>query len=581
MLESVKEFNLAKIIEIVIRRRWFIIIPFCLSMLSGIYFAVTLPRVYGSETLILVEPQKVPTNYVKPIVSAEADNRISTISQQIMSRSNLEKIIDEFKLYSDPGQENMFLEDKIEYMRNRISVKLIRKRGSEAFSISFKGKSPEIVMNVTNTLSTKFINQNLKVREAQGVTTSTFLEKQMNAKREELEKIEESLRQYRQRYMGELPEQLETNLRALDRIQRQIYERQQAIRDIRKQLVLLDNQQEIYRNMLKENQSTPNETSVSNNGSYETINLDDDVSEVLIQLKEELKKLKLRYTDSHPDVANIKRLIVKIEAEKEFEKVNEKLNSNVTLADTEKKNKDSDSTLISKKSEETNKILDSTEIEKKSERIDKEMSEVSRIDIQNNQKDELYRDIDQLKAEIYKLNEEMKIYQKRVENTPKREQELLSLNRDYDNINDAYNSLLRRKIEAEIAVNMEKHHEGERFRILDYAQLPEKPISPNMIALFLLAVTGGLSSGCGLTFLIETFNKSFRSPEEIEALTGIRVAITLPLIYHPKDLVKQKVNKFLSLLFITISCVLFLGFAVLTFKGVEQTMVVVERFIAR
>lgn len=142
MLKSVKELKPEKLIEIIERRRWYIIIPFCLFMIAGIYLTFKLPRVYSSETLILVEPQRVPANYVKPIVSGDEASRISTISQQIMSRSNLEKIIDEFQLYSDEEQKHLFIEDKIEYMRNRISVKLIRKRGSEAFSISFKGKDP-------------------------------------------------------------------------------------------------------------------------------------------------------------------------------------------------------------------------------------------------------------------------------------------------------------------------------------------------------------------------------------------------------------------------------------------------------
>jgi hypothetical protein len=146
-------------------------------------------------------------------------------------------------------------------------------------------------------------------------------------------------------------------------------------------------------------------------------------------------------------------------------------------------------------------------------------------------------------------------------------------------MNNSYNSLLGRKLEAEIAVNMEKQQKGEQFRILDYAQLPEKPISPNMKILFLFALAGGLGVGCGLIFLLEYFDTSFSSPEDIEPFLGIPVFATLPVIYHPEELRKQKVDKFLSILFIAISVVLFSGFAILTFKGVEQTKELVSRFI--
>jgi len=536
MQKLTKSLKPEEILEIVVRRRWFIIIPFCLSILIGIYLAFTLPRIYGAGTLILVEPQRVPTNYVQPLVSSGVDDRVSTIQQQIMSRSNLEKIISEFKLFSDPGQENMFMEDKIEGMRKRITVNLTRaKRGSEAFSISFKGRYPEKVVKVANTLATYFIDQNLKARESQAVGTSSFLETELNLKKKELEKLEEVLKQYRQKYMGELPEQLETNLRVLDRLEEKIGKKQEALRDLRNSLVMLNNQQEAF-------QSTAINNSMFMDGSEQMANFGEEGSEDLSQLNEQLNRLKLKYTDRHPDVVHLKRLIAKIEEKQKAEEA-----------------------------------IEETEPESVPDK--ENMPEMGFADLQSIQKEELNRDIHKLRSEIDVLNKEIQMYQKRVENTPNREQELLSIKRDYENMNDSYKSLLKRKLEAAIAVNMEKQQKGEQFRILDYAQLPEKPISPNMKILFLFSLAGGLGVGCGLIFLLEYFNTSFRSPEDIESFLGIPVFATLPVIYHQEDLRKQKVDKLLSVLFIAISVVLFSGFAILTFKGVEQTKELVSRFI--
>ena len=165
------------IIDIIIKRRWFIIIPFCLSLMVGIYQAITLPKIFEAETLILVEAQRVPQEYVKSVVSIDISSRISTISQQIMSRTNLEKVINDFKLFSEEAWQSRFLEDKIENLRERITVDVINRRyGADAFRIAFRGPSPEKVMNVANALASYFINENLKVREMQAIGTSSFLE---------------------------------------------------------------------------------------------------------------------------------------------------------------------------------------------------------------------------------------------------------------------------------------------------------------------------------------------------------------------------------------------------------------------
>ena len=111
-------------INLIFKHRWLIIIPFCLALIAGIYLSITLPKIYGASTLILVEPQSVPANFVREIVSSEIDSRIATIQQQIMSRTNLEKVIERFKLFTDPGSENMFMEDKVASMQKRIQVEV-------------------------------------------------------------------------------------------------------------------------------------------------------------------------------------------------------------------------------------------------------------------------------------------------------------------------------------------------------------------------------------------------------------------------------------------------------------------------
>ena len=191
-----------QMIEIVKRRRWYLLLPFCLSLIVGIVLVVVLPKIYTASTMILVQPQKVPDEYVRSIVSTDIDSRINTISQQILSRSNIERIIKEFNLFSAPDQRSMFMEDKVELMRKWISVDLIRedRRGpADAFSISFKGRDPNLVTKVTNALATYFIDENIRVREEQASGTSDFLDDELGDTRLKLEKQEEALKEYRAR----------------------------------------------------------------------------------------------------------------------------------------------------------------------------------------------------------------------------------------------------------------------------------------------------------------------------------------------------------------------------------------------
>ena len=150
------------IIEIVLRRRWWFIIPIFLSMIVGIVLAFTLPKYYKAETLILIHPPKVPDNYVQSVVTSDIDSRIEAFSRQILSRSSLEKTMKDFDMYTEPKYGLLFVEDKIADMRKRISVSLMKRemparRGyssAYAFIISFEGKDPEKVMKVTMISST-------------------------------------------------------------------------------------------------------------------------------------------------------------------------------------------------------------------------------------------------------------------------------------------------------------------------------------------------------------------------------------------------------------------------------------------
>ena len=112
MQKTVKGINIEDIVDIILRRRWWLILPFCLCIIIGIILAFTLPKYYKAETFVLIQPQKVPSDYVQSVQTMDIDSRLEAFSRQILSRSNLEKIMKDFNMYTEPKYHSIFMEDK-------------------------------------------------------------------------------------------------------------------------------------------------------------------------------------------------------------------------------------------------------------------------------------------------------------------------------------------------------------------------------------------------------------------------------------------------------------------------------------
>ncbi|MDA3789930.1 MAG: Wzz/FepE/Etk N-terminal domain-containing protein [Desulfobacula sp.] len=534
-----------QIIDIIIRYKWLIILPLCISITIGIVYTVFAKKTYEASTTILIQPQRVPMQYVQSIVSTDLGQRLSTISQQILSSSNLEKIIEQFGLFDK--NKNMYLEDKITNLRERVDVKIeySEKRGSDTdvFYVSFKGEHPDTVRRVANTLASYFMDENLKVREAQAVGTSEFLEAELQKIKLRLEEKEKILSEYRSKHIGGLPDELESNLRTLDRLQLQLSDRQNALGQLENSINIINSQ--ISRTKQIQEESVL--------GNFQL----DDSGKVIVPISEveqlyEIEKMKLdellsKYTEKHPDIVrltkSVKTLKEKVEKEKE---------ENETLAQVDNQEKNPNLA-------QRNNLVT---IAKADDFLFEQQLLINKI---NN-------DIKKHESDIIQIQKTMVIYQQRVADTPKREQELQSLNRDYNNIMGSYSSLLSRKLESEIAVNMEKKQKGEQFRILDHARLPQRPISPDVKMLFVLSLVIGLGLGGGIVFLIEFLNTSIKNPEQIESEFDLPLLASIPSLKKPGPSFKKKIDIMLFSLFALYTISVCSLFAVMNYQGIDKTI---------
>ncbi len=529
-----------EIIDILLRYRWLVVIPLCITLSVGLCLSLIIPRVYSSSTTILVQPQKVPGAYVKSLVTSGIEERISTISQQILSRSNLEKIIDQFGLFQGDEGRDMYLEDKIRVLRKRIKVTITQDRkGTDAFAISYKGTKPERVMKITNALASFYMNENLKIREAQAVGTSDFLEAELEKTRQKLVEKEQILSNYRSKFMGGLPDELESNLRTLDRLQQQLTDRQNMLRETRNNISSLKSQIA----QIKELRSSVSHQA----GALHITETGDNSppSDPVIRLaraRRELEDLLLRYTDKHPDVLKQRTVIARLQKMVEAE---------------ERLNTETDTFPVDTPDTGINPAWTAVQEEKIQQEI---------------QLNQLKNEEHQAQRDIGDILRRMKIYQRRVEETPQREQELRSLERDYTNIQGIYSSLLDRKLEAELSVNMEKKQKGEQFRILDFATLPQRPISPDVRKFFILSFAAGAGLGGGIIFLLVFFDRSIRRDEEIEEVAGLPILASVAPLKIPGNQINKRIQWLLFFLFVSYLFLLMGAFGFVYLTGVDKIL---------
>jgi polysaccharide chain length determinant protein (PEP-CTERM system associated) len=508
-----KPFEIHDYIQMGLRRKWYIVLPLVASVAVSFGVYKYLPKIYRATTVILVQPQRVPESYVRSTITEEVTGRLNTISQEILSRTRLEQVIHEFNLYPEL-QGKAPMEGIVDVMRHAVEVKILSRSswqgGQNSFSISYEGKEPRAVMLVTNELASLFIEENLRVRELQAEKTSDFLGKELQEMEEKLKKKDLDIRNFKERHMGQLPGQLDANLRILEQLQRQVQTTSENIRAAEDRAVLLRSQMDQLRErerllMARETQRTG--VLDGNNLSVERLP-DDPLITQWNNLKEELANARTRYTDSHPDVINLSRKLAALES-----KVKELLEKQKALEEARRRN------LGQRREQTAERDFPAAAADPAVERLLAQYSE---------QYQQLQLQTKRLKAEESNLKDEIALYQKRVEDTPKLEQELILLTRDYDLLRANYQSLLDKKIQAQMAENLERKQQGEQFKVLDPARIPENPVRPDRKKILLMGMFIGLACGLGLAWFREAMDKSFHTVSDVEEYLGLTVVATIP-----------------------------------------------------
>jgi len=305
MINPAKAYTTDEYIEILRRRMWFIIIPFVVIFLGASLYALFAPREYKASTLVLVSPQRVPEAYVQATVTSKVEERLQSIAQEVMSRTRLEQVISEFRLY-EKQRQGLSMEEVVALMQTKIKVELPTKRDEKGhFTISYISSDPNMATTVANRLASLFIEENLKLREQQAVGTTEFLATELTTAKTKLDELETALTQYKRRFMGQLPEQRDTNIRILEQLQNQYQRVGESLRAAQDRKLFIQKQ------MTDMEMPVASSAGLEGGGGSHAAQKD--------ALNKTLEDLRTKYTDNHPDVMSTRRKLADLEKKKDVD----------------------------------------------------------------------------------------------------------------------------------------------------------------------------------------------------------------------------------------------------------------------
>jgi len=482
-----------------------------------------LPAVYKAETLILVDSQKIPEKYVTATVNAELQDRLATISQQILSSTRLQKIIETFGLYKQQ-RKNRVQEEIIEMMREDIQIKLEKgwtKDRPGAFRIAYQGPEPAVVAAVANQMGNFFIEENLRAREVQAEGTSEFINSQLQQAKKSLDEQESKLSRYKLGHYGELPQQEQSLNATLSRLQIQLQGNQDAINRGQQTKLMLENTlniAEATEAALTRNaqQAAAAKAAAAIPGTAPGSPPPPPKKKSALLLAE-LENLRTRYSDDHPEVKRMQADLARLLRTEQREA-------------QEAPDPGPHTALVAQPSQASN-----SEPTMATEALQALVRERERVEQVKAQLALAARDLEVRAQEQQNILRLISTYQARVERLPLREQEMAGVTRDYEISRANYKSLLDKKLAAEMATELEKRQKAERFTVLDPARVPEKPFQPNRPLLSALASLAGLVIGIaiaiGKEFKKNTFLGEWELPPDTVVLgrvARIRIAGSRP-----------------------------------------------------
>lgn len=498
-----KAINLEELWALARRRRWWFLLPLFFCWLAVWVVSWLLPATYQSEALILVEQQKVPEHYVASNVSVHLQDRLQAMTQQILSRTRLQKTIDNFHLYPPSYGLRWLLQssDPVEQMRKEIKIELVQSPGHPdeltAFKIYYSGDTPSGAQKVNNELTTLFIDENVQSEQELSQSTTSFLTSQLAEARTRLEEQEAKVKAFKASHLGELPSQLDSNVRLLGGLQGELENTQRALDNANQQKLYLESQLQQFQS------ATALLSSGDASGSSPEA-----LEKELLQLRQNLADERSRHTEEYPEIISLKKKIG------ETEKAKKDLEAEIAAAEKARAASHSENPVPE---EGLSAGYSSPLMQLRSQ------LKANALEIHNYQRREK------------SIESEIATYKARLNMTPQMEQQLADVSRGYDESKTNYDSLLQKQNQSQLATSLAQRQQGEQFRVLDPPSLPDKAATPNHVLWSFSGLLLGAVVGAGLVLFLELTNVRVRQEKDLSELTPARVLVCIPHLGTPEE----------------------------------------------
>jgi succinoglycan biosynthesis transport protein ExoP len=472
------------------RRKWLILVPLVLAAVGTFIYSRTLPNRYRSEALILIIPQQVPENFIRPTVDEAISARLDLMKQHILSRARLERIIEEFGLYREE-RKVLLMDQIVEVMRQDVVVDVPRagrRQDPNHFVVSYDSESPEMAMQVAARLASLFVRENMEGRNLQSEQTTQYLQSQADETLRQLQEQEGRLEAFRQANSGRLPSEVETNIQLMSNARQQIQTLGEGItRDRGRQI-------EVERMIAEE---VALGRGASGDGPLETL----PAAQQLAAARAGLQSLLLRLKEGHPDVKIVRNRIKDLEQKAEAEALEQPVTGGTAV--------------------------------------------VARTPVEA----ERQKRLSQLRGELERLNREIRAKQQglqraqamlgqqeqRVQAAPGLAAQMSDMMRGYETLKGSYDTLLRKLQDAKLAASLEQRQVSQQLRIIDPARRPERPYSPDRVRMNMIGALLGLGFGLVIAGLLEYRDASVRTAEDVIVALSLPVLALVPTMRTDND----------------------------------------------
>jgi polysaccharide chain length determinant protein (PEP-CTERM system associated) len=508
-------------LRILRRRFWLALIPAAIVSVATYLVSLKIPNRFTSQTLILIEQQKVPDSYVKSIVTGELNERLASMQEQILSRTRLQPEVQRFDLY---GDTSLPMDDKVDTLRKAITVTPVRPMAETGanelpgFEIAVTLSTARVAQQVCADITSMFIEESLKERESEAQNTTDFLNRELDDAKQNLDQQGQKLAAFKEKYIGEMPEDEQTNMNLLNTLNTQLEAVNQALSR--------DQQSRSFDQALLDEAIAQAKKASEHPDEAVTTN-PETLDQQLERAETDLTELRSQFTDSYPDViakkAEIEQLKQKINAGKipDAKADSAAVAAPKTSSDSGKSNTAADAT-ETKAADATKDPASATPASTVPETPQIRQLRTQLFVVNEDMRDKTKRQ-DQLRSDISK-------FEARLHLSPVVEQELEQLTRDQATAKDIYNDRLQKRDNARMATNLERRQQGETFNILDPASLPEKPSFPNRPLFAGGGFAGGLALGVGLILLFEYRDKSIVGEPDVEFFLKLPTLAAVPYI---------------------------------------------------